>query len=179
MQLRVGNSVRRGRQSVLLTALLVVGGAAVGMASEPGDDPSERSPIHWGYSAENGPARWDALSPDWALCGKGRSQSPVDLGGAKPAGAVELSFGYEPASLKIIHHEHVVDVLNNGPPSCGGLLITGFLAGVVGLIWRLLWYRREVALTWDEESFRLVGRSEFFSTRFARELRQIHSTLGS
>ena len=114
MQLRVGNGVRRGRQSVLLTALLVVGGAGVGVASEPGDDPSERSPIHWGYSAEDGPARWDALSPDWALCGKGRSQSPVDLGGAKPAGAVELGFGYQPASLKIIHHEHVVDVLNNG-----------------------------------------------------------------
>jgi hypothetical protein len=61
----------------------------------------------------------------------------------------------------------------------GGLLIVGFVAGVVGLIWRLLWYRREVALTWDEQSFRLVGRSEFFSARFAQELRQIHSTLGS
>jgi carbonic anhydrase len=114
MQRRVGNAVRRGRQSALLAALLVVGGAAVAVASEPGDGPSEHSSIHWGYSAENGPARWDALSPDWALCGKGRSQSPVDLGGAKPAAAVELSFGYQPASLKIIHHEHVVDVLNNG-----------------------------------------------------------------
>jgi hypothetical protein len=60
----------------------------------------------------------------------------------------------------------------------GGLLIAGFVAGVVGLIWRLLWYRREVALTWDERSFRLVGRSEFFSTRFREELRSIFSTLG-
>jgi len=59
----------------------------------------------------------------------------------------------------------------------GGLLIGGFVLGVVGLIWRLLWYRREVALTWDEQGFRLVGRSEFFSSRFALELRQIHSTL--
>jgi len=60
----------------------------------------------------------------------------------------------------------------------GGLLITGFIAGILGLIWRLLWYRRELALTWDEREFHLVGRSEFFSTRFRQELRSISSTLG-
>ena len=61
----------------------------------------------------------------------------------------------------------------------GGLLIAGFIAGILGLIWRLLCYRREVALTWDERDFHLVGRSEFFSTRFRQELRSIFSTLGS
>ena len=60
----------------------------------------------------------------------------------------------------------------------GGLLIAGFLVGILGLIWRLLWYRREVALTWDERGFHLVGRSEFFSTRFRQELSSIFSTLG-
>ncbi len=59
----------------------------------------------------------------------------------------------------------------------GGLLIAGFAIGIVGLIWRLLWYRREVALTWDERQFHLVGRSEFFSGRFQEELRSIRSTL--
>jgi hypothetical protein len=61
----------------------------------------------------------------------------------------------------------------------GGLLITGFLAGVVGLVWRLLLHRREVALVWDGEVFRLVGRSESYPWRFQQELATIFSTLRS
>ncbi len=53
----------------------------------------------------------------------------------------------------------------------GGLLIAGFALGVIGLVWRLLWYRREIVLTWDSENvFRLVGRSEYFSGPFEEEL---------
>ncbi|MCP4663664.1 MAG: cytochrome c biogenesis protein ResB [bacterium] len=59
----------------------------------------------------------------------------------------------------------------------GGLLTAGFVAGIVGLIWRLLLYRREVALTWDDEVFRLVGRSEYFSGKYQEELQSIFSTL--
>ena len=59
----------------------------------------------------------------------------------------------------------------------GGLLITGFVIGILGLVWRLLWYRREVAITWDEERFRLVGRSEYFSKRFRDELEGVFSML--
>jgi len=58
-----------------------------------------------------------------------------------------------------------------------GVLITGFVALVVGLIWRLSWHRREIALTWDEREFRLVGRSEYFSGRFREELRSIQAEL--
>jgi len=59
----------------------------------------------------------------------------------------------------------------------GGLLITGFVVGIVGVIWRLLWYRREVALTWDDRDLHLVGRSEYFTGRFQEELRSIRDTL--
>lgn len=52
----------------------------------------------------------------------------------------------------------------------GGLLIVGFALGVIGLVWRLLWYRREIALTWEDGVFRLVGRSEYFSAPFEQEL---------
>jgi hypothetical protein len=60
----------------------------------------------------------------------------------------------------------------------GGLLIAGFTLGVLGLIWRLLLHRREVALTWDDETVRLVGRSEHFSGRFGRELATLFADLG-
>jgi cytochrome c biogenesis protein ResB len=59
----------------------------------------------------------------------------------------------------------------------GGVLIAGFTLGIIGLIWRLLWYRREVAVTWDEREIRLVGRSEYFSGRFQDELKTILLTL--
>jgi cytochrome c biogenesis protein ResB len=52
----------------------------------------------------------------------------------------------------------------------GGLLIVGFTLGIIGLVWRLLWYRREIALTWEDDVFRLVGRSEYFSAPFEAEL---------
>jgi hypothetical protein len=52
----------------------------------------------------------------------------------------------------------------------GSLLIVGFTLGVIGLVWRLLWYRREIALTWEDGLFRLVGRSEYFSAPFEAEL---------
>lgn len=59
----------------------------------------------------------------------------------------------------------------------GGLLIAGFLVGVVGLIWRFLFHRREVVVDWDDRQVRLVGRSEYFSGRFRRELGALFAEL--
>ena len=70
--------------------------------------------VHWGYTEHDGPEQWAELSPDWALCAEGQSQSPVDLGGAVTGGTFSLSRDYEPAGLRATRHEHVVDVLDNG-----------------------------------------------------------------
>ena len=59
----------------------------------------------------------------------------------------------------------------------GGLLSAGFVALIVGLVWRLVFFRREVAVTWDGDCLRLVGRSEAFSLRFREELDAMFSTL--
>lgn len=97
----------------LLMAILLLGETPA-LAAEPQDGAPDHAAPHWGYGSEDGPAQWGALSPDWSLCASGQLQSPVELGGAMPAGAVTLSFGYKPASLRIAHHEHAVDVLDNG-----------------------------------------------------------------
>ena len=52
----------------------------------------------------------------------------------------------------------------------GGLLIAGFLLGVVGLTWRMLWYRREVLAAWGEGTLTLAGRGDHFPLRFRQEL---------
>lgn len=58
----------------------------------------------------------------------------------------------------------------------GGVLIAGFVVGVLGLVWRLMLYRREVAVVWDGETLRLVGHSEYFPERFRDELEAIWGT---
>lgn len=59
----------------------------------------------------------------------------------------------------------------------GGVLTAGFVLGILGLVWRLLWYRREVIVSWDEENVRVVGRAEYFSHRFQSELRELLTML--
>jgi hypothetical protein len=52
----------------------------------------------------------------------------------------------------------------------GALLVAGFLLGVVGLTWRMIWYRREVLVAWGDGTLTLAGRSEHFPLRFRQEL---------
>jgi hypothetical protein len=61
----------------------------------------------------------------------------------------------------------------------GGLLIAGFILGITGLVWRLLCYRREIALSWDDQEFRITGRGEYFSHRFQEELKSIRKFLAA
>jgi hypothetical protein len=93
-------------------------------------------------------------------------------GELRPGEAVELEHG----RLVLEEFRYWVDIKVISERG-GGLLITGFVIGILGLIWRLLWYRREVAITWDDEAFRLVGRSEYFSKRFRDELEGVFSML--
>lgn len=73
-----------------------------------------RGPAHWGYGADDGPASWAALSPDYATCASGRAQSPIDLAASTTADRVPTATNYRAAKLRVIRHEHVVDVIDNG-----------------------------------------------------------------
>ncbi len=59
----------------------------------------------------------------------------------------------------------------------GTMLIAGFLLGTTGLVWRLMLYRREVAVMWDGNDFAVAGRAEYFSHRFREELETIKGLL--
>ncbi len=69
---------------------------------------------HWTYKGEEGPASWGDLSPEFATCSSGRSQSPIDIGKASSASLPELRAAFRPVDLKIVHHEHRADAINNG-----------------------------------------------------------------
>jgi carbonic anhydrase len=69
---------------------------------------------HWGYEGEDGPEYWPRLSPAYAACGQGGEQSPVNIvrNVAGDSGAWRID--YRTTSLKIAHHEHVTNIVDNG-----------------------------------------------------------------
>lgn len=83
-------------------------------AGEP-FDPANARPAHWGYGAEDGPARWAELSPSYFRCAEGRSQSPIDLALSKvmPVGP-RYKFSHQSAASSISHNEHMDGILDNG-----------------------------------------------------------------
>lgn len=82
-------------------------------ASEAAHEGTAR-PAHWGYEGPDGPEYWPALNPAYAACGQGKTQSPIDI--VKTAGGEVNSwkFDYKTTALKIAHHEHVTDIVDNG-----------------------------------------------------------------
>lgn len=68
---------------------------------------------HWDYAAL-GPTEWGELDPAFATCSTGDMQSPIDLRDAvaAPVGAVRADFS--PVELRVVHHEHIADIVNTG-----------------------------------------------------------------
>ena len=70
--------------------------------------------VHWGYEGIEGPAEWGNLSPEYALCSSGASQSPVDIDHTEVDGETPLAFDYGTSELNIAFHQHVENVVDNG-----------------------------------------------------------------
>ncbi len=64
----------------------------------------------WGYEGEHGPRHWGALNKEYASCGAGKAQSPIDIRGAVPGKLSPIQFDYRAAPLHIIDNGHTVQV---------------------------------------------------------------------
>ena len=82
--------------------------AAAGFSLGLGLAPVVASAQEFGYRGEIGPAYWDTLNPDWAACGNGEIQSPVDLRsqGTYP----RLDASYSESTGRIFNNGHTVEV---------------------------------------------------------------------
>jgi len=69
---------------------------------------------HWSYEGATGTSNWGSLSADWSPCGEGKSQSPIDIDQTMRPDLTELKAQFKPAALRVIHHPHVADEINNG-----------------------------------------------------------------
>jgi carbonic anhydrase len=119
---------RRPLPSTLPT-LAVAAALAVAACSKPALEPTPAPPTppqpkvsvvaapttpHWDYGPEHGPALWASLSPDFAACAAGKSQSPIDIVKAQTTTVAPAKTSYGLAELRVVHHEHVADGINNG-----------------------------------------------------------------
>jgi carbonic anhydrase len=65
---------------------------------------------HWSYAGKTGPEHWDCLGDEYHLCGKGTSQSPVDIVSPISKDLPKLVFNYKPKSLEIDNNGHSIQV---------------------------------------------------------------------
>ena len=81
------------------------------------EERGHRAP-HWSYEGQEGPTAWSRLSPEYAACGIGKMQSPIDIpsGAARDSRLDSIEFDYETTPLRIIDNGHTVQV-NFGPGS--------------------------------------------------------------
>jgi len=96
-----------------LAVTIFIAASAIAGAQEHGHGARQ-----WSYEGLQGPAFWPRLSPEYAACGVGRLQSPIDI----PVRAVQgarldaIDFDYETVPLRVIDNGHTVQV-NFGPGS--------------------------------------------------------------
>ncbi|MBB3232989.1 carbonic anhydrase [Halomonas stenophila] len=64
----------------------------------------------WSYTADRGPGHWAELSPDYAACGAGHNQSPVDIATSLETSLGGPSIEYPHAGYQVRHDGHTVKV---------------------------------------------------------------------
>ena len=62
----------------------------------------------WTYSGANGPDHWASLSPDYAMCGKGKNQSPINVTAGIEAGLEPLAFRYQLQDCTLENNGHTI-----------------------------------------------------------------------
>lgn len=117
------NSFRLTIFALLCTAALLLSAcrpvmpeaaAAAGEADHEaagGEAHAAESHTHWTYDGNTGPAFWGDLSPEYAACGTGKEQSPIDVDTVKEENLVNLAFDYHPSSVNIINNGHTVEAV--------------------------------------------------------------------
>src|SRR5262245_46580369 len=70
--------------------------------------------VHWSYEGEEGPEHCGDLSPEFALCGTGTEQSPVDIPSSAALNPGGITFNYQAAPLSMLNNGHTIQVI---PPA--------------------------------------------------------------
>jgi len=94
----------------LLAMLSVVLACRQPVSQEPADT-AGHDKAHWSYEGLGGPEHWAGLENEFAVCGDGMEQSPIDLAEAELQELPEeLGFDYRPFPLRVENNGHTIQV---------------------------------------------------------------------
>ncbi len=74
------------------------------------------SGAHWGYKGQEGPSNWGNLSHNYALCGNGQEQSPINVANTEGRALNNIQFHYNATPVNIVNNGHTIQV-NYAPGS--------------------------------------------------------------
>lgn len=65
---------------------------------------------HWGYQGDVAPKYWSELKADYALCGSGENQSPINITNTVDAKLPELDINYSSYGSNVVNNGHSIQV---------------------------------------------------------------------
>lgn len=65
---------------------------------------------HWAYEGDGGPWSWGELKSEYATCGTGKSQSPIDISPVMLTTLSDIEFNYKTSPLEITNNGHTIQV---------------------------------------------------------------------
>lgn len=97
--------------SIVMAACVVQTEEAHPVEESPATEESHPAEaVHWTYEGGEGPEHWDEIDPAYAVCGSGKSQSPVDVNDPVDSDLANISFHYQPSEVNILNNGHTVQV---------------------------------------------------------------------
>ena len=101
---------RPGRISVATRRVALAAVAAKAAEAKAAEKPEAEAhaahPLHWSYEGETGPQAWAKLAPEFASCGAGQRQSPIDIRDGMKVELEPIAFEYRPSSFKVTDNGH-------------------------------------------------------------------------
>jgi carbonic anhydrase len=90
----------------------------VGLLSSPAALTDEHGAGHpaWSYSGPTGPEHWKDISPETAVCGLGKHQSPIDISDTVRTKLPAIEFHYAATPLRVVDNGHTI-MVSYGPGS--------------------------------------------------------------
>ena len=70
--------------------------------------------LHWSYEGKTGPFQWARMGPEFATCGSGTRQSPIDIRDGMKVDLDPVTFEYRPSSFKVVDNGHTIQANVNG-----------------------------------------------------------------
>ena len=118
----IEKEVRKDAKRLAANAAATLSGGRGGAPGGTGRKVEGRAPaVPWSYDGSGGPEYWGQLKPEYAVCGSGRRQSPIDIRDGIAVDAEPLQFAYRPSSFRVVDSGRNLVVITYG----GGLSVLG------------------------------------------------------